>query len=578
MRARRGAVLAMVAAVAGLVAMTAGRGAVAAPPGGTSTTSTISTSSTTSTTAAPAVPAFSINDVSVVEGNSGTTNAVFTVTLSGAPSAPATVSYVTGNGTATAPSDYVTTAGLLTFASAGTMPISVPVNGDTTPEGNETFTVTLSNPSSGTTIARATGTGTIVDDDGNPALSIDDVSVVEGDSGTVDATFTVTLAPAATGSVSVSYATADGTATSPSDYLATAGVLSFPAGTKSQSLTVKVNGDTVDEPNEYFLVKLSNPSGAAVADGQGVGTIVDDDGGTQPDPVYRLAGADRIETAIAVSRDSFPANGSAGAVVLSRADRFPDALAGAPLAAVKQAPILLTPTDGLDAGAGAEIRRVLPGGKTVYLLGGDRALAPAVASQVAAMGYQVVRLAGADAFATAVQIANAAGPPVVIIEATGVDFPDALAGGAAAVQQHGVVVLTDGTTMPQSTAGYIAAHPATPRFALGGPAAKADPKATPVVGADRYDTSARVAARFFSRPPVAAVASGQGFADSLAGGPHVGAKGGPLLLVTRDAVPAVVRSYLSTNRSSITGGYLYGGTVVVSEAVRRDVQAAITTG
>jgi len=111
-------------------------------------------------------------------------------------------------------------------------------------------------------------------------LSINDVSVTEGNAGTTTATFTVSLNPAAAGTVTVDYATADGSATAGSDYVATSGTLTFPAGSTSQPISVTVNGDTQFEANETFFVNLSNPTGGVtIGDAQGQGTILNDDGG-----------------------------------------------------------------------------------------------------------------------------------------------------------------------------------------------------------------------------------------------------------------------------------------------------------
>ncbi len=110
-----------------------------------------------------------------------------------------------------------------------------------------------------------------------PALSIGDVSVTEGNSGTSTATFTVTLSAAASSAVTVNYATANGTATAGSDYVAASGTLTFAAGTTTRTLPVTVNGDTTGEANETFHVNLSAASGATLADAQGIGTIVNDD-------------------------------------------------------------------------------------------------------------------------------------------------------------------------------------------------------------------------------------------------------------------------------------------------------------
>jgi Calx-beta domain-containing protein len=220
-----------------------------------------------------------IDDVSVSEGNAGTTTATFTVSLSSGVGQQVTVDFATADGTATAPGDYLPGSGTLTFPPGSTTQnVSVTVNGDLLDEPDETFTVTLSNATNAT-IADGVGIGTILDDDAAPALSIGDTAVTEGDGSPATATFTVTLGAPSGQTVTVNYGTADGTATAGSDYSATAGTLTFPAGTVVQTLTVTVLGDVLDEPDETFLVNLTNPVNATVADGQGVGTIQDNDPG-----------------------------------------------------------------------------------------------------------------------------------------------------------------------------------------------------------------------------------------------------------------------------------------------------------
>lgn len=219
-----------------------------------------------------------IADLSVAEGDSGTTNAVFTVTLSPASSQTVTVDYATAAGTAVANNDYTTTSGQLTFTPGQTTrTITVPINGDTNDESDETFTVNLSNASNAD-IIDGTATGTIVDDDGLGSLTINDQTVAEGDSGTKSVVFTVTLSPAAASAVTVNYATANGTASASTDYLTNSGLLTFNPGQTSKTITVTVNGDDTDEGvSENFLVNLSNASGANIADSQAAGTITDDD-------------------------------------------------------------------------------------------------------------------------------------------------------------------------------------------------------------------------------------------------------------------------------------------------------------
>ena len=202
-------------------------------------------------------PSLTISDVSLTEGNSGTKTATFTVTLAPTSTQTVTVAYATANGTATAGSDYVAASGTLTFAAGvSSQTIAVTVNGDTTLEADETILVNLSGPTNAV-LGDAQGQGTITNDDAASVLSINDVSLTEGNSGTKTATFTVTLAPTSTQTVTVAYATANGTATAGSDYVAASGTLTFAAGVSTQTIAVTVNGDTTVETDETVLVNLS---------------------------------------------------------------------------------------------------------------------------------------------------------------------------------------------------------------------------------------------------------------------------------------------------------------------------------
>jgi aryl-phospho-beta-D-glucosidase BglC (GH1 family) len=206
-------------------------------------------------------------------------SAVFTVTLSQASSTTVTVAYATADGTAVAGSDYTATSGTLSFAPGTTSKtVSVAIVGDATPEPDETFRLNLSGPVGGT-LTRAQATATIKDDDTAPApsVSINDVSLAEGNSGTTPFVFTVSLSAASTVPVSVAYATAGDTATSGSDFFAMTGVLTFAPGETQKTITVSVIGDTTPEPNERFTVNLSGATNATLADATGQGTILDDD-------------------------------------------------------------------------------------------------------------------------------------------------------------------------------------------------------------------------------------------------------------------------------------------------------------
>ena len=290
--------------------------------------------------------------------------------------------------------------------------------------------------------------------------------------------------------------------------------------------------------------------------------------------VNRLAGADRFATAIAVSSAEFPTAGSAGAVVIARSDEYPDALVGTALAAAKSAPLLFASGGVLTSPTEVEIQRVLPAGRTVYLLGGTSAIPANVATTLTTLGYTVVRYFGADRYGTALAVADALGDPSTVLLATGINFPDALAAGPAAAHVSGVVLLTDGSTLPASVSTYLTAHPGKV-YAIGGPAVIADPPATALVGADRYATAVAVATRFFTAPTTIGVASGVTFADALAGGAMLARTGGPLTLSDPNALSAPTSTYLAANQNTLTTTSLFGGTAALSTFVQTEVGTAL---
>ena len=222
---------------------------------------------------------FSINDVTLNEGNAGTTSFTFTVTKSGTVAGTGTVDVATANDTAVAPGDYtaLSPAQTLTFAAGDTtQTVTVLVNGDTTVEPTEQFFVNLSNASGGATITDAQGVGTITNDD--VSFSINDVTLNEGNAGTTSFIFTITKTGTVSGSSSVDYATANATAVAAGDYTALpTSTLTFLAGETTKTVTVSVNGDDVYEANETFNLNLSNANNATISDAQGVGTINNDD-------------------------------------------------------------------------------------------------------------------------------------------------------------------------------------------------------------------------------------------------------------------------------------------------------------
>lgn len=232
-------------------------------------------------------PSLSINDKAVIEPDSGQqTTATFTLTLTATSPCSITVNYQTGNGTATGGSDYVTVPLTPVTIPANTLTktINITVSGDTLYEFNETYFVNIINPSGGgVIITDGQGLGTITNNDPMPTLTVNDVSVTEGNSGNTSANFTITQSAVSGVDTTVKVDFSDVTATYPSDYgcLNPGGGCHFnlviPAGSISKIVNAYAVGDTLHEINEAFDVNLSLPVNATIADGNGRCTIVNDD-------------------------------------------------------------------------------------------------------------------------------------------------------------------------------------------------------------------------------------------------------------------------------------------------------------
>jgi hypothetical protein len=228
-----------------------------------------------------AQPSLSITtSASVAEGDAGTTAVPLSVTISGPSGAPVTVGYQTHDATAKASNnDYLAASGTLAFPARSTaaQPLSVSVVGDMTLEADEAFTVGLAN-ASGASVANGTATVTIVNDEGVPALSIANASIAEGNNGTSTLRFVVSLTHPSDQPVTAHVATLDGTASvADGDYVGLSGSLTVPAFAASDTVRVTVNGDLRCEPTEQFVVRLSAVVGAAAADTEAVGQVVNDD-------------------------------------------------------------------------------------------------------------------------------------------------------------------------------------------------------------------------------------------------------------------------------------------------------------
>ena len=323
---------------------------------------------------------------------------------------------------------------------------------------------------------------------------------------------------------------------------------------------------------------------------------------TKADTVVRVAGPNRFGTAVAASQMEWATAGATGqtglqpaqAVVLSRSDTFADALAGSTLATAKQGPLLMTPPTSLNPETAAEIRRVLgTNGGTVYILGDTGAISANVATAVQKLGgtvpYTTVRLQGANRYGTAVAIAKAISPhPANIFVTTGLNFPDALAAGAAAgsLDEPGVsdpsnaavLVLSTDVGLPTDTKAYIGSQPGAQLWGIGTGGAVLNDLGYhefELAGENRYETADEVASIFFSGESVTGFATGANWPDALAGGALMGTLHGPLLLAPPAGVIPETAALLSAESGADSEALVFGGSDVVSDTILNRVGTEI---
>ena len=288
----------------------------------------------------------------------------------------------------------------------------------------------------------------------------------------------------------------------------------------------------------------------------------------------RIAGANRYETAAAISRAHFAVNPPVAYVATGR--NFPDALAAGPVAGLQGGPVLLTDPNSLPAATAAELDRLRP--QRIVVLGGTGAVSDAVAAALQPYTAQPVgRLAGADRYATAAAISSASfgpGVPAAFV-ATGRTFPDALTAGPAAIKLGGPVLLTEPNALPQATRDELTRLRPQAIFLLGGEGAVTEavaaqlrtlaPSMGRLAGADRFATATAISGAFFGRLANAYLATGFNFPDALAAVPGAGRAGSPLLLVGLSTIPSPARGELIRLEPPIC--YVVGGTGVVGDVV-----------
>lgn len=301
----------------------------------------------------------------------------------------------------------------------------------------------------------------------------------------------------------------------------------------------------------------TNPGGSGAAPSNPDTRIQNEEG--------RISGPTRIETSVAASQDLYPKG--ADTVILARADLAADSVSAIPLAQELRAPVLLTMREGLHPSVAEEIKRLMPKGGRVILMGGDQALSPKVAEAVTKAGGKVERIAGANRAATAVATATqlqAMGKATQVLLADGNDWQPDLIAGPVAAKVDGVTLLTAGDKVAPESAAFLKANANLKVTALGEGAAKSGAGNTIITGKDGADLSLKVAMTFFKDPTAVGFATTADFADPLVGGNHIAHHQGPLLLVDKTADEAVIEWAKGTK--TIHDVFIYGGDARISKA------------
>lgn len=358
--------------------------------------------------------------------------------------------------------------------------------------------------------------------------------------------------------------------------------------------TRAVDGSAAMSDRDVRQVRLDEaPATRAVTT---TGRSVYSDGG--PGLTLRISGPDRIATAVALSE----LRATADTVLIARADAYPDALAGAPLAAALDAPALLTGSAGLDARVAAEVERL--GATTAYLLGGPAALSSAVADDLRAVGVTTVsRLSGDDRFATAAVIAEevverTGASHAYVVEGANADpargWPDAVAvSGLAALEGRPILLVTQ-PALPAATRDALTELELDAATIVGGMGAVsadveaavaeaigADEAVDRVAGATRYATSAVLADLAIAAGADEArpwLATGRNWPDALAAGPAVAADGGVLLLIDGQGLAGSPPTRDRLAAADVDRAIMVGGFGVVQPAARTQVERLVRPG
>lgn len=292
----------------------------------------------------------------------------------------------------------------------------------------------------------------------------------------------------------------------------------------------------------------------------------------------RLSGVTRYETSIQISKQGWKV--SSDSIILASGNSFADALCAAPLAKLKNAPILLTAGNGLEAEVKAEIQRL--GAKTIYIIGGTGVISTAEETALSSIASSE-RIAGVNRYETSVKVAEKLGYVSQISVATGENFADALSIASIAAQEGMPILLTQKDTIPESLQQYIKNQSITKSFIIGGTAVIGSlveaslPYPERLSGANRFETNIKVLDKFSNvlNYEKVFVAVGQGpsgteFADALSGAALAALYSAPLVL-TANSLTTAAQSLITQQSLSKSNIFLLGGQAVVPESIKAEL-------
>lgn len=292
----------------------------------------------------------------------------------------------------------------------------------------------------------------------------------------------------------------------------------------------------------------------------------------------RLWGKDRYETAASICSEGWS---TSEYVVLASGDNFPDALCAAPLAKkLKDAPILLTEKDVLNASAEAQIKRI--GAKSVYIVGGTGVISTAVENKLHELGVSTQRIGGKDRYETSVKVAEEVGFNGKVMVASGESFADALSAAPIAAENGFPVLLSARNAIPESVKAYIQGKNISISYIIGGVGAVSDDAVKTfnnrirLWGATRYETNTAILNEFYGGISHSKlyVTSGENYADAVTGAAFAALNSSGLILTGND-LSSTTSSFISTKIDKNVQVFIFGGTGAVSNAAVNDVYSSI---